>query len=198
MEYLWFNLTINIIYTTINLHWQSIRSFFSRSFSIVSPLRIYHVVKNHNGYGNIGKEIDGYLNSLYEGMLRTVSGSCSKEELQTLVHVLRSEYSRYKNSVMWKTGIMGNRYIDIYLSEKIFRISFSKLNNGDYVTYVKFIKKRDTIPAFFRYCNYCRKGLAPNTIMTCSKCSTGYCCKNCQAMDWICYHSYNCPSTSHI
>jgi len=162
---------------------------------MVSPYNTHYIIIVYNKYGNIDTKTKEYLTALDDGMTHIVSRKCSGEEIKTVIKILRSEYSRYNNIVMWKTGIFGKRYIDIHIGEKTLRVTFKNRKNGTYVTYVESINKRAKIPAFFNYCNYCRVGLAPMNIMTCSECSIGYCGKHCQAMDWVSYHSYNCPGS---
>jgi len=168
-------------------------SFFYRSFSMVSRSNMYHIVKNYTDKGNMDKKLKEYLTAVNENMTHAIAYNCSGEELDAIIYVLKSEYSQYKNSVMWKTGIYLGNFIDIRLGEKIFRVTFKKKANGHYDTLVKFLSRRNDIPAFFQCCNYCRVGLSSKRAKTCSRCSTIYCCRNCQAMDWISYHSYHCP-----
>jgi len=166
---------------------------------MIHDLSFYNMSYNKmymNERGDIDIKVKNYISSFSQGSVCIVSHDISRDIRKNVVNILKSEYSGYMNNVMWKYGLFGKRFIDIQFGEKSYRVTFKKRKDGHYITYLQLNGNRKRIPSYFQCCNYCRSGLPDDQVKTCSMCYTTYCGRNCQAMDWISYHKFHCPSST--
>jgi len=111
-----------------------------------------------------------------------------------LIRMIKSEYSHKRNGHVWKIGIFGKVFLDLYLDEDIYRVSFKKELDGTFMTYISFHKHREMIPGG-SHCSYCRKGVdeLEKNMKICGSCrQREYCGTQCQSMDWLAEHARYC------
>ena len=155
---------------------------------------ICHTIPGKNTQGGISTELDEYFTFLEETPYPEIHGDVQDREMVILRRMIMSKNSHIKSSVMWKIGLFGDLWMELYHEDKCFHVIFDKIEDGTFITYIKLFGARKD-PPIVDNCSYCRcifDGEEERTYV-CGECMIErYCSTRCQAMDWIAGHGYYC------
>jgi len=169
---------------------------FFNLFSCVDDDDIYshcHTIPSRNRESELYRGLDEYFSYLNRTIDPFIIGdSLSQYDMSIVKTLIKSTYARKKHPKMWRTGMFGKIYMDINTQDKSFRITFTKEEDGEFITHVH-LKGYITIPKGKDCCCYCREKLPGKRMGSCPGCNLEqYCSKSCQVLAWLTGHSDYC------